>query len=625
MTFTSFLRRLTETSAHYRRKRLRGLTPPAQKSLVRRWAFMPRLEALEDRTLPSTFTVVNLADSGHGSLRQAVHDANAAPGPNDIVFADGLRGTITLTSGELDITNDLTIHGAGQNRLTVSGDNASRVFAIRGSSTNVEIDDLTIANGRASDTVVVGHDGPDTGGGGILNYSGHLTVSHVTFRDNQADGQANGFSAGGGAIANLFGASLTVTHNTFVDNRAIGDFHGYGGAIGNDVASTLSVEHSTFTGNQAVTIRGNGPGDVEGDASGGAIENIADSQATVSHSTFIDNQAHGGNGGGGGIADGGEGEGGALHNSALSTIVVDGGAATMTVEYCNFFGNQAVGGPGEDGGSGQNGGDGGLALGGAVGNGNSTMTIEHSTFFDNQAIAGRGGNGGAGGNGGSGGEGDGGAIIQSIIDPSLPAPILNLNDVTLVDNRAIGGAGGNGGTGANGGDGGVGTAGGLGAGFGGALTMSHSVLIANQAIAGAGGAPGAGGSHGGNGGNASAGGIRNAAGTTAMISDTVLLLNRAQGGAGGLGANGGNGQGGGIKTDGPSPFGTASLTLTRCTIVDNEADGGAAGEGGSAGLGQGGGVYVTPGGIASKDRATVIKHNHASTSDDNVFGNLTER
>jgi hypothetical protein len=32
----------------------------------------PSLEALEDRTVPSTFTVATLADSGPGSLRDAV-------------------------------------------------------------------------------------------------------------------------------------------------------------------------------------------------------------------------------------------------------------------------------------------------------------------------------------------------------------------------------------------------------------------------------------------------------------------------------------------------------------------------------------------------------------------------
>src|SRR5260370_22893414 len=67
------------------------------------------IEVLEDRTLPSTFTVLNLHDSGAGSLRQAVLDANADVGPNVIGFAHGLHGTILLTSGELSITHHLTI------------------------------------------------------------------------------------------------------------------------------------------------------------------------------------------------------------------------------------------------------------------------------------------------------------------------------------------------------------------------------------------------------------------------------------------------------------------------------------------------------------------------------------
>src|SRR5229473_5794791 len=106
--------------------------------------FVPRLEVLECRTLPSTFTVLNLLDSGPGSLRQAVLDANDQPGADVIRFAHGLHGTIALTSGQLSITDDLTIDGPGANRLTVSGSSASRVLNISGSSTDVAIDDLTI-------------------------------------------------------------------------------------------------------------------------------------------------------------------------------------------------------------------------------------------------------------------------------------------------------------------------------------------------------------------------------------------------------------------------------------------------------------------------------------------------
>src|SRR5258708_1818083 len=70
--------------------------------------FTPRLEALEDRALPSTFTVLNVADSGAGSLRQAILDANANAGADTINFAGQLHGTIGLTSGQLPaITDDL--------------------------------------------------------------------------------------------------------------------------------------------------------------------------------------------------------------------------------------------------------------------------------------------------------------------------------------------------------------------------------------------------------------------------------------------------------------------------------------------------------------------------------------
>jgi hypothetical protein len=48
-------------------------------------------ELLKDRTVPSTFTVLNLADSGTGSLRQAVLDANANPGADLILFAPSAR------------------------------------------------------------------------------------------------------------------------------------------------------------------------------------------------------------------------------------------------------------------------------------------------------------------------------------------------------------------------------------------------------------------------------------------------------------------------------------------------------------------------------------------------------
>ena len=83
-----------------------------------------------------------------------------------------------------------------------------------------------------------------------------------------------------------------------------------------------------------------------------------------------------------------------------------------------------------------------------------------------------------------------------------------------------------------------------------------------------------------------------------------------------------NGQGGGIFNGGTSPFGTPNLTLNRSLVALNRADGGAGGAGASDGLGQGGGLYRTPGGLACADLLTAIVANFASTSADDVFGDL---
>src|SRR5262249_9109271 len=55
-----------------------GLSPrsASRRKTPARPGFRPRLEALEDRTVPTTFTVTATADSGPGSLRQAILDAN---------------------------------------------------------------------------------------------------------------------------------------------------------------------------------------------------------------------------------------------------------------------------------------------------------------------------------------------------------------------------------------------------------------------------------------------------------------------------------------------------------------------------------------------------------------------
>ena len=107
---------------------------------------LPQAERLETRLALATFSVTNAADSGAGSLRQAIIGANAMVGPDDInfdpVFFNTAR-TITLTaaSGQLSVTDSVNIAGPGTSILTVSGGNAVRVFNIAGTG----ILDVTIS------------------------------------------------------------------------------------------------------------------------------------------------------------------------------------------------------------------------------------------------------------------------------------------------------------------------------------------------------------------------------------------------------------------------------------------------------------------------------------------------
>ncbi|MEM3732849.1 MAG: hypothetical protein QXK81_05000, partial [Candidatus Bathyarchaeia archaeon] len=60
-------------------------------------ALMP-LIALTPKAKGATFTVINLNDSGEGSLRWAIEEANANSGEDYIMFDSSLSGTIVLNS-----------------------------------------------------------------------------------------------------------------------------------------------------------------------------------------------------------------------------------------------------------------------------------------------------------------------------------------------------------------------------------------------------------------------------------------------------------------------------------------------------------------------------------------------
>ncbi len=521
---------------------------------------VPRLEELEDRWLPSTLTVLNNLDGGPGSLRAAIA---AAQSGDTINFDPSLaRQDITLTSGELAITQNLDIEGLGAGRLTVSGDSASRVFDISAGVT-VTIAGMTMTDGLANGSSPV----LASTGGGILN-QGNLTLSDDVLTDNQAvgDPSTKPFGRPGGAV---------------------------GGGLGNVGTGTLTVSRCAFISNQVLGADGNS-GSSAGSVSGGGIANFGSATASVADSLFADNVARGGNDESGTLdATGG---GGAINNQSTSTVTITG---------CTFRHNQAIGGTDSVGVVRP-----GLGVGGAILSGGplgptAKLVVIDSTFEHNEAI------------GGSGNQSSSSNPAPSILGPNdafggainVSAGTANtISGCTIEHNVAIAGAGG---TGQNGGlawGGGIDLFNSFGHGV--SATVSNCT-IAHNAVTGGRGGPG------GNGGDAWGGGLAALLGAALTVTSSTVDHNLAVGGAGGSDGDGKDGLGGGIFVDA-----TSSLTLAGVTVDHNLAIGGAAGEGGSDGEGVGGGLYITPGGLACADVLTVIAHNHATTSDDDVFGTL---
>src|SRR6516164_719793 len=187
----------------------------SKRPFRQRQSFVPQLEILEDRTVPSTLTVTNNLDKGAGSLRDAITNAKSG---DTIVFAAGLNGqTIALTSDQLTINKSLDIEGPGASLLAISGNDVNRVFDISEGNT-VTIAGLTITHGRAKSAGGNGTSGAP--GGGILNAGSTLTIANDILSYNEAVNAD--FADGGGAIGNRNGATLSVTGSTFIGNQAIG-------------------------------------------------------------------------------------------------------------------------------------------------------------------------------------------------------------------------------------------------------------------------------------------------------------------------------------------------------------------------------------------------------------------
>ena len=235
--------------------------------------------ALAATAQADTFTVDTLNDTPTGtcptptscSLRQAVYSANLTTPSDDVVFAAGLSGTITLDYGYLAVDHPIHVFGPGPGQITVDGNDNERIFSIFTASGGEEvlIDGLTLANGYAngfngggigiggagagpdvtiSNSVVSGSDslGSYGDGGAIAVYVGTLTVQSSTLTGNSAAGS-------GGAIFS-YGSDLTIENSTIADNHAL-NFGGGGVYSGDD---SMTIRNSTIYDNTAVNYHGGG-------------------------------------------------------------------------------------------------------------------------------------------------------------------------------------------------------------------------------------------------------------------------------------------------------------------------------------------------------------------------------
>lgn len=205
------------------------------------------------------------------SLREAI---KVAVNGDTIRFAtDLLDKTIVLSGTELLVDKNLTIQGLGSSRLTISGNQQSRVFHIPANAT-VTMSGMRIVNGFVS----VPLDNP--GGGGILN-QGTLVLSDVFITNNRVVDAGGG--ALGGGIHNEDG-TLTVRNSTISTN--IVEDTDLGGCFGGGISSSgdTNLYNVTVSNNQALDngnwCFGAGIDHVEGDLNM-AFVTVADNVGTA--------------------------------------------------------------------------------------------------------------------------------------------------------------------------------------------------------------------------------------------------------------------------------------------------------------------------------------------------------
>ena len=226
------------------------------------------------------------------------HNSNCTAGSgNDTIT---LTANITLSAEPTAIASNITIEGANK---SISGNNTVRILRIN--SGDVQINNLTLTKGRATD--LTPGPGNDHFGGAIYVDSGSatLTVSKSHFIDNVAPEHSSCAASFGGAITS-FGGTVTIEDSVFRGNRAT-----EAAALLIGINDTLILRRSSFTGHghpvdlpddcmtpSSHVIRTQGGGSTISNVtvSGNSVAGIEviNGTTTISHSTIVNNENAGG-------------------------------------------------------------------------------------------------------------------------------------------------------------------------------------------------------------------------------------------------------------------------------------------------------------------------------------------
>ena len=170
--------------------------------------FRPQLVALEARDVPAAFTVSNVEDSGAGSFRQAVLDANANTEADTIAFDFGLGGKTVKLATPVIITDTFGLSINGSLRPILSGENTTRILEIAAGA-KASIGSLWFTAGKGDngaairnagtlslDSVAVYSNASNTVGGAVYN-TGTFSAVDSEFYLNSAVISAAGWPTSG--------------------------------------------------------------------------------------------------------------------------------------------------------------------------------------------------------------------------------------------------------------------------------------------------------------------------------------------------------------------------------------------------------------------------------------------